>query len=62
MRPGSADIVTATTTGEAFVFPAFPWTTEAYPGAPDLPLSVRAEATKREFWESRLSAKGEATP
>jgi len=62
MRPGNADIVTATTTGEAFVFPAFPWKSEAYPGAPDLPLSVRAEATKREFWESRLSTRGKAAP
>jgi WD40 repeat protein len=62
MRPGSADIVTATTTGEAFIWPAFPWKTDAYPGAPDLPLNVRAEATKREFWESRLSASGDAAP
>jgi WD40 repeat protein len=59
IRPGGADIVTATTTGEAFVWPAFPWTLEAYPGTEDQPLNERAEDTKRAFWEARLSMRSE---
>jgi len=62
MRPGGADIVTATTTGEAYVWPAFPWTLDAYPGTEGQPLNERAEDTKRAFWEARLSTPGEIKP
>lgn len=62
MRPGGTDIVTATTTSEAFIWSAFPWKLDAYPGTADQPLNERAEGTKRAFWEARLATPGDAGP
>lgn len=54
MRPGSNDIATGTTSGAVYLWPAFHWDSENYPGANDTPLRLRAEAHKQSFWKSRL--------
>lgn len=54
IRPGGRDIVTGTTAGAAYLWPAFRWDAASYPGSADLPLAQRAEAHKQQFWKSRL--------
>lgn len=62
MRPGSLDIATGMASGAAYIWPAFSWNANAYPGDPNEPLNERAEAFKRNFWQTRLRSADQENP